>query len=73
MNEDLGPIRAALRRGIPPRGAEAPRRDLWPDLARRLGRRSAARVHWFDWIVAAGAVTAAVALPEVFPTLLYLL
>ena len=73
MNEDLSRIKEALRRGVPARGAEVPRRDLWPDVARRLAVRSGARVHWVDWIVAAAAVTAVVALPEVFPTLLYLL
>lgn len=70
MSDDLGPIAEALRRAVPPMPRDGPRRDLWPDLARRMTGR---RVPWFDWMVGAAAVAASVGLPAVVPTLLYLL
>ena len=70
MSEDIGRIRELLRRGVPPVREEGLRRDLWPDVVRRMTAR---QVAWFDWIVAAAAVAASVGLPTVVPTLLYLL
>lgn len=70
MSDDLGPIKEALRRAVRPMPQAGPRRDLWPDLARRM---TGHRVAWFDWMVAAAAVGASVGLPAVVPTLLYLL
>lgn len=70
MSDDLEAIKVALRRAVPPMSEEGPRRDLWPDLARRMTDRPVA---WFDWIVAAAAVAASIGLPAVMPTLLYLL
>jgi hypothetical protein len=73
MIEDLKGIQEALRRAVPSLGGEAPRRDLWPDLARRMAGSREPRVPWLDWIVAAGITAGAVAVPDVAPPLLYLL
>lgn len=70
MSDDIGRITAALRRAFPPVPEEGPRRDLWPDVMRRVTAR---RIDWFDWIVAAAAVGVSLGLPTVVPALLYLL
>ena len=61
-----------LRRAVPPLGAEAPRRDLWPDLQVRLesGRRP---LSWVDWAIAAAAAAGIATQPYVLSTVLYLL
>ena len=61
-----------LRRALPPVGAQAPRRDLWSDVRARLDRRQRP-VAWLDWVVAAAAAAGIAALPDMLPTLLYLL
>lgn len=61
-----------LRRAVPPLGAEQPRRDLWNEVRARLDQRER-RMPWFDWAIAAAAAMGLAALPEVLPTLLYLL
>jgi len=61
-----------LRGAVPPLGAEPPRRNLWTDVRARLDR-GARRVPWLDWAIAAAAAAGFAALPELFPTLLYLL
>jgi hypothetical protein len=63
-----------LRDAIPPldelgHAAEL-RRDLWPDMLRRLGRPQA-RVPWFDWALLATAGAAAIFFPALIPVLLY--
>lgn len=70
MSEDLDRIKDALRRAVPPMAQEGLRRDLWPDLARRMTAR---QVVWFDWIIGAAALAASVGLPAVVPMLFYLL
>lgn len=70
MIDDVERLKDVLRRTVPPMPEEAPRRDLWPDVVRRM---TVHRVPWFDWMIAAAAVAASVALPAVGPTLLYLL
>jgi hypothetical protein len=72
MIERFEVLRDRLRRAVPPIGDEAPRRDLWPDVVRRLTRPSQ-HTPWIDWAVAAAAMIACVAVPGVVQTLLYLL
>ncbi len=45
-------IRAVLRRAIPPVTDRELKRDLWPQMLRRLEERPA-RVPWFDWALVA--------------------
>ena len=46
------------------------RRDLWPDMLRRL-ERPRVRVPWFDWALLAAASAAAIFFPALIPALLY--
>jgi hypothetical protein len=67
-------MREALRDAMPPldeleHGAEL-RRDLWPDMLRRL-ERPQTRVPWFDWALLAAAGAAAIFFPALIPVLLY--
>ena len=60
------------RRAVAQHGAEAPRRDLWPDIQVRLesGRRP---LSWVDWAIAAAAAAGIATQPDVVSTVLYLL
>ncbi len=63
-------IRELLRKAISPVADRELKRDLWPQMLRRLEKRPT-QVPWFDW-----ALVAAVAIwfffsPEVIPILLY--
>lgn len=72
MTDHDNDLARLLRRAVPPLGAEQPRRDLWNDVRARLDDRDR-HVAWFDWAIAAAAATGLVVLPEVWPTLVYLL
>jgi hypothetical protein len=72
--EAFADIREELREAVPPldafeNGAEL-RRDLWPDMLRRL-ERPRVRVPWFDWALLATAGAAAIFFPALIPALLY--
>jgi len=67
-------MRDKLRDAMPPvqqveNGAEL-RRDLWPEMLRRL-ERPQVRVPWFDWALLAAAGAAAIFFPALIPALLY--
>lgn len=52
MNEhDERQVREALRKSFPPVDAEL-RRDLWPDVLRKIDTESAG-VPWYDWALMA--------------------
>lgn len=74
MSQDLDDIKGALRRALPPIRDDGPplRRDLWPEIARRVHRRPW-RITWVDWVAAAAAILAAASAPAMVPALLYLL
>jgi len=68
-------MREKLRDSMPPlnelgQGAEL-RRDLWPDMLRRLEQAPTVRVPWFDWALLATAGAAAIFFPALIPALLY--
>ena len=72
--DEFASMRDRLREAIPPldaleNGAEL-RRDLWPDMLRRL-ERPRVRVPWFDWALLATAGAAAIFFPALIPALLY--
>jgi len=46
------------------------RRDLWPDMLKRLSRQPA-RVPWFDWALAAILGVLVLVFPGAIPALLY--
>jgi len=72
--DEFAAIRVELRDAVPPidelgHGAEL-RRDLWPDMLRRL-EQPAVRVPWFDWALLAIASAATIFFPALIPALLY--
>jgi hypothetical protein len=72
--DEFAAMREKLRDAVPPleeleNEAEL-RRDLWPDMLRRL-ERSRVRVPWFDWALLATASAAAIFFPALIPALLY--
>ena len=66
---EFADIREKLRDALPPVGAEL-RRDLWPDMLRRL-EQSPVRVPWFDWALLAISGAAAIFFPALIPALAY--
>ena len=62
-------IQAMLKRAFPPSDTEL-RRDLWPDMLRRIDQHSRA-VPWYDWLLIAAAAALVFALPRLLPVLLY--
>ena len=64
-------LRDLLKQSIAPvRDAEL-RRDLWPQMLRRLDAAQPVRVPWFDWVLAALASAALIFFPGAIPALLY--
>ena len=63
-------LRALLRREFPPVENAELRRDLWPQMLRRLDTQPL-RVPWFDWVLAAAAAAILVLFPNAIPALLY--
>jgi hypothetical protein len=72
--DEFGNLRATLRDAIAPlleseNEAEL-RRDLWPDMLRRL-ERPQLRVPWFDWALLAVSGAVLFFFPELIPALLF--
>ncbi len=63
-------IREALRKALVPVADRELKRDLWPQMLRRLDQRPP-RVPWFDWALAALLAALIFIFPEVIPALLY--
>ncbi len=63
-------IREVLRRAIPPAADRDLKRDLWPQMLRRLAERPA-RVPWFDWALVALLAIWFFFSPEAIPILVY--
>lgn len=68
QRDDERELRELLKRGMAPMRAEL-RRDLWPEVLRRVEERRV-RVPWFDWVLAAGATACLLIFPHVIPALL---
>lgn len=63
-------IRELLRRAIPPVANRELKRDLWPQMLRRLEERPA-QVPWFDWALVAVVAIWLFFSPETILVLLY--
>jgi hypothetical protein len=63
-------IREFLRKAIPPVADRELKRDLWPQMLRRLAERPA-QVPWFDWALLAVLGIWFFFSPEAIPILLY--
>jgi hypothetical protein len=63
-------IRELLKQAMAPRRDTELRRDLWPEMLKRLDQRSAP-VPWFDWALAGLLGAALIFFPGAIPALLY--
>ena len=63
-------IREMLRKALPPTEDTELRRDLWPEMLRKVEQRPV-QVPWFDWALAALVGAAFLLFPGVMPALLY--
>ena len=59
-----------LKSALPPMGDAELRRDLWPEMLKRMDRQPM-RVPWWDWVLLAGASVMLLLFPGVIPALLY--
>ena len=65
-------LKKLLKGAAPPVGETELRRDLWPEMRRRLEARTVrVRVPWWDWALLAGASLLLLLFPGVIPALLY--
>jgi hypothetical protein len=62
-------IRRILKAAFPPLKTQ-PRRDLWPDVLRRLDQH-AITAPWYDWVMLALLMFMLVVFPGFIPVLLY--
>jgi len=60
----------SLRKSIAPAADRELKRDLWPQMLRRLDERSL-RVPWFDWALVVLLAALFAIFPGVIPVLLY--
>jgi hypothetical protein len=72
MNDQDEGLRALLQRTAPGPGDRELKRDLWPEIRRRLERPSVHRP-WGDWALAAILLLCLFLFPATIPALLYLL
>jgi hypothetical protein len=63
-------LRQLLKQNIAPVTDTELRRDLWPEMLKRLDRQPV-QVPWFDWALAAFLSAALLFFPGVIPALLY--
>lgn len=66
-------LRELLKHSIPPAENTELRRDLWPQMLRKLDEHPAPvkKVPWFDWALAACAAAALLFFPGIIPALFY--
>jgi hypothetical protein len=62
-------LRKLLKKGLGPPDREL-RRDLWPEMVRRM-EKGERRVPWFDWALLAAATASLLFVPQMIPVLLY--
>ena len=68
-NRELEDIQKTLQEAFPAVDVEL-RRDLWPDMLRRLDARPQ-KVPWYDWALAGGLAGAMVLFPKLVVLLAY--
>jgi hypothetical protein len=64
-------LRDLLKQSVAPVPDAELRRDLWPQMLRRLDEAQPVRVPWFDWVLAALASATLIFFPGAIPALLY--
>jgi len=70
MNERDEALRELLKRAAGGPADRELKRDLWPEMLRRL-ERPPVRVPWWDWVLAAALLLCLVLFPEIIPVVLY--
>ena len=70
MNEQDEALKELLKRAAGGPADRELRRDLWPEMLRRL-ERPPVRVPWWDWALAAALLLCLVLFPEIIPAVLY--
>jgi hypothetical protein len=63
-------LKALLKQALPPMQNTELRRDLWPQMLRRLDTQPL-RIPWVDWALAAAVAAALLLFPGAIPALLY--
>ena len=63
-------LKDLLKQSIAPLADTELRRDLWPDMLKRLGRQPV-RVPWFDWALVGLLAMWILFFPQAVPILLY--
>lgn len=69
-DHELEAMKKLLKTAVSPIKDAEPRRDLWPQMLRRL-EAAPSRVPWWDWALLAGTVAAVFLFPSVLPALLF--
>jgi hypothetical protein len=72
MNERDEALKELLKRAAGGPADRELKRDLWPEMLRRLERPSV-RVPWWDWALAAALLLCLLLFPKTIPAVLYLL
>jgi len=70
QHDDERELRSLLKREFSPLQNAEPRRDLWPQMLRRLDAQPLC-VPWFDWLLAVAVAVALFFFPNAIPALLY--
>jgi hypothetical protein len=70
QHEEERKLQALLQREFPPLQDAALRRDLWPQMLRRLDSQPLS-IPWFDWVLAAAVAATLFLFPNAIPALLY--
>jgi len=69
---EMDELKTLLKGAVPPVGETELRRDLWPEMRRRLEQGTVrVRMPWWDWALLAGASLLLLFFPGVIPALLY--
>jgi hypothetical protein len=70
MNERDGALKELLKRAAGGPADRDLKRDLWPEMLRRL-ERPPVRVPWWDWALAAALLLFLLLFPATIPAVLY--
>ena len=72
MNETDGALKELVKRAAADPADREIRRDLWPELLRRI-ERPPIRIPWWDCVLAAALLLCLFLFPETIPAVLYLI
>jgi hypothetical protein len=72
-NEEINDVKVILRQAVTPMQNTKLRRDLWPQMLRKLEEPPLPihNVPWFDWALASLAAAALLFFPGIIPALFY--